>query len=281
MFHIFRNTPLGRETLLQSIYFCKTVGAALNIYIPVKEHFLMYFNHDGVKIDLDASYLASPLTALHNATQLAIGEGIQPRFFKPEIFSASSCPIIPTHFNFMSCPRSIGELASKAGLGRMGPNVRRIIKFARFPVLITRPGYKKWRSVAVFSNGSVNAVNALKLGLRICRASGYPMDVFARAEDVPAELYEKVIENKNPKEEMNTGVNKWHIFKEGDFQENLYNVPHDALVVLNAYRHRPVRKMIFGSQMEKINSILPNNFLVAGPKYTEPGTSLPAWFSFL
>ncbi|MCP4108404.1 MAG: universal stress protein, partial [Desulfobacteraceae bacterium] len=34
LFHIFRNTPLGRETLLQSIYFCNKVGASLTVYIP-------------------------------------------------------------------------------------------------------------------------------------------------------------------------------------------------------------------------------------------------------
>ena len=33
LFHIFRNTPLGRETLLQSIYFCQKMGVLPTIYI--------------------------------------------------------------------------------------------------------------------------------------------------------------------------------------------------------------------------------------------------------
>lgn len=281
MFHVFRNTPLGRETLLQSIYFCKKAGVSLNIYIPVSKHFLMYFNHNAVKIDLDKSYLVSPFTALTNASELVAQEGIKSRFFKVETFSASFLPIIPTNFDFMCCPRSISDLPSKIGFNYIGPKVRRIVKFAQFPVLITSSGYKKWRSVAVFYDGSANAVNALKLGLRIGRASGFPLDVFTQTEEVPIEFCEKVIEDKNLKKEMSGSVNKWHIFEKGSFEENLYNVPHDALVVLGAYNHSPIKNMVFGSKLEKIRSTLPNNLLIAGPRYTEPNSSLPTWFSSL
>ena len=34
LFHVYRNTPLGRETLMQSIYFCKTLDLELIVYIP-------------------------------------------------------------------------------------------------------------------------------------------------------------------------------------------------------------------------------------------------------
>jgi len=30
LLHVFRNTPLGRETLMQSLYFCKTLDLELN-----------------------------------------------------------------------------------------------------------------------------------------------------------------------------------------------------------------------------------------------------------
>ena len=64
LLHIFRNNPLGRETLLQSLYFCKTMGVAPVIYIPEHTKFLMYFENDVVQVDLDSSYLTSPETAL-------------------------------------------------------------------------------------------------------------------------------------------------------------------------------------------------------------------------
>ena len=60
IFHIFRNTPFGRETLLQSIYFCKMTGTSLIIYIPEFTKFLMYFDNEVVQVDLDSSYLTAP-----------------------------------------------------------------------------------------------------------------------------------------------------------------------------------------------------------------------------
>lgn len=57
LFHIFRNNPLGRETLLQSICFCEKVGASLVIYIPRHTKFLIHFETNTVQVDLDDSYL--------------------------------------------------------------------------------------------------------------------------------------------------------------------------------------------------------------------------------
>ena len=268
LFHIFRNNPLGRETLLQSLYFSKTVGASPVIYIPSHTKFLMYFENDVVQIDLDGSYLTSPATAKRHATELAEQAGIEPRFLDPKHFTASTLPDIQTNFDFMCCPRSISDLSSKIGLGYIGPRVRRIVKSARFPVLITSPVYKEWKSIASFFGGSANAVNALKLGLRLSRVSGLPLDVFTQTERGSREAYEKVIETENLKEEMDRYVNKWHFFESGVFAENLYQVPHDALVTLGAYGHGLIKSIFFGSKMEQIQSTITNNFLIVGPNYT-------------
>jgi hypothetical protein len=268
LFHIFRNNPLGRETLLQSLFFCKTVGASPVIYIPGHTKFLMYFENDVVQIDLDGSYLTSPATAKMHANELAEQAGIEPRFLDPKHFTASTLPDIQTNFDFMCCPRSISDLSSKIGLGYIGPRVRRIVKSARFPVLITSPVYKEWKSIASFFGGSTNAVNALKLGLRLSRVSGLPLDVFTQIGRKSREAYEKVIETENLKEEVDRYVNKWHFFESGVFEENLYQVPHDALVTLGAYGHGLIKNIFFGSKMEKVQSTISNNFLIVGPNYT-------------
>ena len=268
LFHIFRNNPLGRETLLQSLYFCKTAGASPVIYIPSHSKFLMYFENDVVQIDLDGSYLTSPATAKRHAAELAEQAGIEPRFLDPKHFTASTLPDIQTNFDFMCCPRSISDLSSKIGLGYIGPRVRRIVKSARFPVLITSPVYKEWKSIASFFGGSANAVNALKLGLRLSRISGLPLDVFTHIERRSREAYEKVIETENLKEEVDRYVNKWHFFESGVFEENLYQVPHDSLVTLGAYGHGLIKSIFFGSKMEQIQSTITNNFLIVGPNYT-------------
>ncbi|MBA3018482.1 MAG: universal stress protein [Proteobacteria bacterium] len=268
LFHIFRNTPLGRETLLQSIYFCKKIGASLIIYIPEFTKFLMYFENDVVQIDLDSSYLTSPETALKHAKELLDQGKIKARFLDPKNFTASTLPDIATNFDFMCCPRSISDLSSKIGLGYIGPRVRRIVNSARFPVLITSPVFKKWRSIAVFFGGSANAINALKLGFRLSRASEMPLSVYTHMENVSRESYEEIIKNENLEEEMDRYVTEWHIFESGKFEENIYDVPHDALVVMGAYGHSLIRNIFFGGKMEKIQSTITNNLLIAGPNYT-------------
>jgi hypothetical protein len=278
LFHIFRNNPLGRETFLQSLYFCKVMQASIVIYIPNHKKFLMYFENNIVQVDLDKSYITSQKTAIRNVNELVKEMGIKARFIKPKTYTASELPDIQPNFDFMCCPRSISDLSSKIGLGYIGPRVRHIVKSAQFPVLLSSPAFKEWQSIAVFFGGSVNAINALKLGLRINRVSGIPIDVFTQMENKTWESYEKVIDKNDLKKEMNHQVNEWHLFKKRSFEENLYQVPHDALVVLGAFGHSVLKTIVFGSKMEKIHSSLPNNLLIAGPNYIERTHQSPGTF---
>jgi nucleotide-binding universal stress UspA family protein len=269
LFHIFRNNPLGRETFLQSLYFCKVMQASIVIYIPNREKFLMYFENNIVQVDLDKSYITSQKTAKRNVNELVKEIGIKARFIKPKTYTASELPDIQPNFDFMCCPRSISDLSSKIGLGYIGPRVRHIVNSAQFPVLLSSPAFKEWQSIAVFLGGSVNAVNAFNLGLRISRVSGLPVEVFTQIENGTRESYEDVIEKNTLEKEMNRRINKWLIFEKGDFEENLYQVPHNALVILGASGHSVLKTIVFGSKMEKIHSSLPNNLLIVGPNYIE------------
>ena len=263
LLHIFRNTPIGRETLLHSVYFCRQLDAALVIYIPKFTKFLMYFDNDVVQIDLDPSYLLSPQTAREHAAELVDGSGVKYRFLDPKHFTASSLPDVPTNFDFMCCPRSISDLSSKY----IGPRVRRIVRSGRFPVLMTGPSYKPWECIAVFFGGSVNAVNALKLGIRISRMTKKPLHVYTNLENDNRNNLQQIIEEQHLETEMDEHVEKWHFFDGGTLEENLYAVPHNALIVVGAFGHGLIRNLVFGSKLEKIQSVLPNNLLIVGPKY--------------
>ncbi len=270
LFHIFRNTPLGRETLLQSLYFCDTLGVSPVVYIPRHIRFLMYFENDVVQVDLDESYLTAPDTAADHAVELLRDRGFEPVFFEPRNFTASTLPDIPTHFDFMCCPRSISDLSSKIGLGYIGPRVRRIVKSAHFPVLVTSAVFKPWNSIAVSFGGSRNAVKALKLGLWLQRSSGLPLSVFTQTEGKSPQEYHEVVREGGLEREVEQHVRRWHFLEEGTFEENLYHIPHDALVVVGAFGHGIIKDILFGSTMEKIQSVLPNNLLIVGPPYAAP-----------
>jgi len=267
LFHIFRNTPLGRETLLQSIYFCQQMSILPTVYIPESTKFLMYFENDVVQVDLDPSYLNDPTTAVAHVQALLEAVQIKPDIFTPKNYTASTLPDIPTNFEFMCCPRSISDLSSKIGLGYIGPRVRRIVQSARFPVLMSSPVFKPWQSVAVFYGGSQNAAKALRLGLAISRVSGCPMDVFTQVEKAPADAYRDDIAAAGLTEDMAQSVRRWELMASGEFEDNLYQVPHDALVVLGAFGHGVIRDIMFGSKMEQVQSTISNNLLIVGPQY--------------
>ena len=267
LFHIFRNTPFGRETLLQSLYFCRTVGCLPEIYIPESTRFLMYFENDVTQVDLDSSYLTASDTARSHAEALVAEAELKASFLTPKNFTAHGLPDIPTHFDFMCCPRSISDLSSKIGLGHIGPRVRRIVQAARFPVLITSPVYKAWNSITVFFGGSKNALGALRLGLRIARQSGKPLKMFTQIEKGDADRYRKLVAEAGLFKEWERYGGEWLFFDKGNLEENLYNVDHDTLLVLGAYGHGLIKDIMFGSKMERIQSTLPNNMLIAGPKY--------------
>lgn len=268
LFHIFRNTPFGRETFLQSLYFCKQIGATPVVYIPKFIKFLMYFENDVVQVDLDGSYLTDPETAEAHARDLLESVDLTAKFITPKNFTASTLPDIPTNFDFMCSPRSISDLSSKIGLGYIGPRVRRIVTSARFPVLVTSTVYKPWTRIAVFFGGSANALNALKLGMRIARATGMPLDLFTQAEDRTREDYDTIIGDHGLEDGLGELRQRWVFFDKGAFETNLYAVPHDALVILGAYGQGLIRNLVFGSKMEQIQSTIPNNLLVVGPQYT-------------
>ena len=268
LLHIFRNTPLGRESLLQSINFCSRIGALITVYIPVSTKFLMYFENDVVQIDLDNSYLTDPTTAEAHARELIEEAGVRATFFTPKYFTASTLPDIPTDFDFMCCPRSISDLSSKIGLGYIGPRVRRIVGTARYPVIITSPVFKPCQSITVFFGGSINAVKAFRLGLNIARESGLPIDLFTQSEGRMQADYRQGIEAAGLSQALEQNVRHWYFFESGRLEENLYNVAHDALVVVGAFGHGLIRDLLFGSKMETIQSVLPNNLLIVGPKYS-------------
>ncbi len=269
-FHVFRNTPLGREILMQSLYFCRQCHASIVIYIPEYTKFLMYYDNDVVQVDLDNSYLTQPETAKEHALELAAQADMEPRFITPKNFTASTLPDIPVDYDFMGCPRSISDLSTKISLGHIGPKVRRIINAARFPVLMPSALFKEWKSIMVFFGGSNNAVNALKLGLRLSRISGFPLDILTQAGKKSREHFEDVLKEAGLFEEVTSSIREWHLFETGRFEHNLYKVPHNALVVLGAYGHGVVKDMLFGSTMEMVQSNLPNTLLIAGPRYVTP-----------
>jgi hypothetical protein len=269
--HIYRNTPLGRETLLQSIHFCKTLNLSLSVYIPESKRFLLCCGrgvNGALPIDLDKSYFVSPGNALRHAKELTEKEGIEPKWITPQNDTEKNWPKIDNAFEFMCCPRCIKEPLSKLTIGYIDSSVRKIINTMQFPVLIPSLVYRPWKKIAVFYGGSHSAFNALKLGLQISRVSNLPMEVFTQLESGGPKDLQDAVENKALKSELDKAIKKWHQFYSGDFISNIYSVSNEALVLVGGFYSSRYRN--YSSKMEKIQSVLPNNLMAVGPNYTEP-----------
>ena len=267
LLHVFRNNAFGRETFMQSLYFCKTLDFTLRVYIPRHSKFLMYFENEVTQVDLDQSYLSEPDTAQEHVEALAKKAGVSVDFLTPKDFTASTLPDVPIGFDCMCSPRSMSDKTSRIGLGYVGPKVRRIAAAAPFPVLVTSLCYKPWNSVAVFFGGSANAFKALSMGLSLSRRSGMPLDLFTIEEgDVNRETLDNLLQVREMTSVVEEGVREWYFLNKSKLEDNLYEIPPDALTVLGAYGHGMIREALFGSKLEVIQSQIINNMMIVGPK---------------
>jgi nucleotide-binding universal stress UspA family protein len=263
LFHVFRNTPAGREIFLQSVYFARRTKMVLRVYVPAVRQFVLYFDRAAVTITLDPEFLASPLTAKKHIAEAIPDSDVDLRYFEPEQFTAGALPEIPVDRGMMTCPRSVADLSTKVRLGHLGPKVRAIVTNAKFPVLVPAPLFREWSSITVFFDGSDFARAAVRAGMWVRDASGLPLHLFTCAESMPRAAFESLLA-ADP--DLVDTREDW-IFSEGEeLREAVYRVPPDSLVVFPAFGRGRLRDMIFGGPAEQIHTLLPNNLLLVGPR---------------
>lgn len=272
LLHIYRNTPFGRETLLQSIFFCQRCALDLEIYLPTHKKFLMYFEHQALQIDLDSSYLQAPERARDNLKRIFQEQKFSRAllFMENDLeYSATTLPDLPSTCSYMTCPRSISDKSGKIGLGHIGPKVRKILQVAPFPVLIPSQSFKPWQSIAILFGGSQNSLKALKIAINLAKTSATKLQMFTQHQGRSQASYKKIIKEHGLWEEFAALDGQWYFFDQGEFQDNLFQVPHDALLILGLFGHGLIKDVLFGSTMELVQNVMPNNMLLVGPRYTQ------------
>ena len=264
LLHIFRNDPLGRENLLQSIYFCRTLGMGLTVCLPQSRRLRINFDQGAVRLQMDNAGRTEPSSAADRVMALTRDAGLKPKIVRPQK-GGMSLRDEPGKVKFISGPFDTQDHTAKIGLGYTGKKIRPIIRVADFPVLLPSPVFKPWKSVAVLFGGSQSAVHSLRYGIQIAKRSGFPLDLFIQQERNHG-YYNRKIQEAHLEMAVARHCNQRHEFAEGKFANNLYAIPHDALVVLGAYGHGMVKNYHFGSKMETVLATLTNNLLVCGPK---------------
>lgn len=276
LLHIYRNSPLGRETLLQSIWFARKTGCRLEVYIPRHAQLLLYLESSVATIGLDSSYLRDPETAEERVRAIAAEAGLPVELIEPSGYTADNLPNLVADHAYMTCPRSMSELSSRVHLGHIGPRVRSIVLGAPFPVLLPTSVFKPWESVVACYGGSQNSLRALILARRLARHASFPLRVFTWADGHARSEYEKALEEADQRRIVAEDASEWLFVETPSLEQALYEIPREALIVAGAYGHGPLREALFGSKPEKIQSEVPNNLLLVGPRVPPIRPAAPA-----
>lgn len=276
LLHIFRNSPMGRENLMQSAYFCRQqFGLSLAVYLPQSTQFGLEFGGIPVTVQLDGSYVAYLSTAKQHAEEALAEFHCDYHFYVPGERITGTMPMMPSDWAIVACPRVISEQSTRIGLGHIGPKVRTLVKHAPFPVFIPSMSFKPWTNVVAFFGGSELGAVAVKEGLAIARLAQVPIAVHTQLDGVSREECEKALAAAGIIEAVSGSDVDWRLYDSGTLEENLYDVPHDSLVVVGAAGHRLITELVFGSKLEAIQTTLPNPLVVVGPRCRTPWDRLP------
>lgn len=267
VFHVFQNTPLGRENLLGAVHLCRVTGAQLHLFKPLEPRFTIQLADELVEVPLDGTYLESPETVDQHVDGLVSGAGLRYRWVEPAHRLASTMPVVLAEFEILACSRSFSDPPSRLAPGQLGSHIRRLIKTGRFPVLILSATALEWDRLTVFFGGSQHALKALAWARTIAAAAGFDYTVFTEQENGAVDKAEAVLAEAGWLEEVRP---RWQIIPAGTFASSLWGVPRTSLVVAGAFGQGALKARLFGSRVEMLQSQLPNPLLLVGPGSDPP-----------
>lgn len=265
--HVFRNTPIGRETLLGAIQLCAKTGMQLYLYLPEEPRFTLQFEEELVEVPLDGSYVTDRGTARRHAEGLADEARVKIHWVKPHHRLASTLPVLAGEFDLMTCPRLLTDPSQGIAPGLLGSRVRRLIRSANHPVIVLPAPALDWDHITVFFAGSEHALRALAWARRLAAAAGVDYRVFTHGEKDGVERARRALESAGFLDEVRP---RWSILDERSFAASLWNVPRRSLVVAGAFGTGAVKARLFGSRTELLLARLPNPLFLAGPNARAP-----------
>jgi len=265
LLHVFRNTPLGRETLMQAADFSRKTHSRLNVYLPEFDRVLLHFGPNAVEIRLDASYLYLQETARHNLQKISKEAHVRVHEVKAETMTASNLPRLPTNFDVISLPRIMVE---RKGPISIGSGVRKLVKSATASALIAPGRFHDWREVLVLFGGSQYSAVALQWGLAVSRESGLPLRLLTASDKQTSRaMCEDALRQYNLPADV---FQNWIFVESGSAVSILDKIPRDAMLMMGAYGHSGIRARLFGSTTELIQKNTANLIMLIGENCPAP-----------
>jgi hypothetical protein len=265
--HVFRNTPMGKETLRQAADFTKKINGSLQVYIPESDRFMLYFERDAVEITLDKSYLYSSQTAPGIMRTVLEDVGFKAQRLYAKTKTASVLPDIETDFNFISLPKVMTEPKGKLFSQSIGSGVRRVVKASTAPAIIGPGRFADWESIHVFFGGSEHSLKALRWAQLIGKEAGVPVNVITMIEaDKSQDDYKSIVKKGSVSP---IGIS-WEFVQNKSPIEVFNFINRKSLVIMGAYGSNKIRRSLFGSKTEMALSINANLLMLVGEKAIPP-----------
>ncbi len=263
VFHVFRNTPNGRETLAGAARLCSLTGLQLHVWIPEERRFTLQLDHDLVEIPLNTSYLLDLETAAGHAREILDRFGVIPHWVSSTHLLASTMPVIQARYHLMSCPR----ILSTGPVGALGNRVRQLVRVAPFPTVIFPVPRLEWERITLFFGGSAHSLRALAWARTLAEHAGLPLEVITHDEGQAVERCSEALARAGILDEIEP---LWRRIPAPSFHALLWDIEPTSLVVAAAFGHGGVKARLFGSRTELLQEHLPNPVLLVGPRATEP-----------
>lgn len=268
IFHVFRNTPLGKETLRQAADFVKQINGELNVYVPEHDRFMLYFEYNAVEISLNASYLYSIETAHANMNAVLDELGVAARLVHVKTKTGSTLPDIETTFDVISLPKVMTEPKGKLLSQSIGAGVRSLVNESPVPAIIGPGRFAEWNAVHTFFGGSTHSIRALKWAIKISSLAQVPLYVSSLCEGKNKQVQ---YENLLKKAAIPTdSFSEWKFWHEKSFIEMLNMVSRNSLIVMGAYGHHKIRSKLFGSKTELVLRNAANMLMLVGARCKNP-----------
>ncbi len=265
VFHVYRNTPLGRETLRQAADFARRTRGRLKLYVPEFERFLLYFPFQAVEIRLDRSYLFLPGSSERNRKAVLQKIGVRTETVTPTSQAASNLPNVQTDFDVLSLPRVMVERPGT--LPGVGTGVRHLVKASHTPALVAPGRFHDWRNVVVLFGGSAFSVTALRWGETVAKLAGVPLQLLTRVDGKTSPAaYEAALAAQG----LAAAKYRWDWFEDPAPEAVLDHIRRTALIVMGAYGHGRILARVFGSTTELVLRNTANLILLVGEHARPP-----------
>lgn len=268
IFHVFRNNPLGKETLRQAADFAKRINGELNVYVPEHDRFMLYFDYEAVEVSLGKSYLYSIETAHAHMNPILDEMGVAAKLVHVKTKTGSNLPDIETGFDIISLPKVMTEAKGKILPQAIGKGVRSLVNVSPAPAIIGPGRFAEWNNIHVFFGGSSHAIRALKWAVRIANLAQVPLYVSSLCEGKRKQSqYEQLL---NTEGISSNSFADWKFYHDQSFIEMLNQISRDSLNVMGAYGHHSIRSTLFGSKTELVLRNTANVLMLVGARCKNP-----------